>query len=72
MTLTTPPISYDLVKKSLHIIVDKSDYYDEASIRAKMVGVRLIYHKMIGLDKWGMTSWWRVARTWEIAGRRTE
>ena len=51
ITLTTPPISYDLVKKSLHIIVNKSDYHDDASIRAITVGIRLIYHKMIGLDK---------------------
>ena len=51
MTLTRPPISYDLVKKSLHIIVNRSDYYDDAAIRAKTIGVRLIYHKIIGLDK---------------------
>lgn len=56
MTLTTPPISYDLVKKSLHIIVDKSDSYDDASITAKMFGLLFGYHKMIGLDKCGMTA----------------
>lgn len=34
ITLTTPPMSYDLVKKSLHIVIYKSEFnvYERGTI----------------------------------------
>lgn len=65
ITLITPPMSYDLVKKSLkskqkHVIKwSKVDLNKKKKSRENIT-----HHKIAGFDMHGITFWWSVARTW--------